>query len=150
MKRLILAAIFCMLATSTFAQNNGLGFRVGSGAELQYERYFNSGSVLKLNAGLYDYAGNYFGTVIYDWDCFTWENWTPKAGDWFFNAGLGASFGTWKSDFNVGFLGEVSFGIHFKGAPISLSVDYRPVFFLLNNCWNDSFGSAGLSCIFRF
>ena len=73
MKKLILAAIFCMLATATFAQNNGLGFRVGSGAELQYERYFNSGNVLKLNAGLYDYSGNYFGTIIYDWDCFTWE-----------------------------------------------------------------------------
>ena len=64
MKKLILAALFCMLAATTFAQNNGLGIRAGSGAELQYERYFNSGNVLKVNAGLFDFDGNFFGTVV--------------------------------------------------------------------------------------
>ena len=48
MKKLILAVVFCMLAATTFAQNNGLGIRVGSGVELQYERYFDSGNVLKV------------------------------------------------------------------------------------------------------
>ena len=77
MKKLILAAVFCMLAATTFAQSNGLGIRAGSGAELQYERYFGSGDVLKVNAGLFDFDGNFFGTVIYDWECFNWANWTP-------------------------------------------------------------------------
>lgn len=63
MKKIILVVLFCMLAATTFAQNNGLGIRAGSGAELQYERYFNSGNVLKVNAGLFDFDGNFF------WHC---------------------------------------------------------------------------------
>ena len=150
MKKLILAAVFCMLAATTFAQSNGLGIRAGSGAELQYERYFGSGDVLKVNAGLFDFDGNFFGTVIYDWECFNWANWTPSAGNWFFQAGVGGAVGILKDNFNLGVAGDVAFGIHFSGAPITLAVDYRPTVFLFNDSWGDGFGSFGLSCTFRF
>ena len=150
MKKLILAAIFCMLAATTFAQNNGLCIRAGRGAELQYERYFNLGNVLKVNAGLFDFDGNFFGTVVYNWECCNWGNWTPNAGDWFLQAGVGGAVGLWKDNINVGVAGDAAFGIHFSGAPITLAVDYRPTVFLLDNCWGDGFGSFGLSCTFRF
>ena len=154
MKKLFLAAIFCMLAATTFAQSNGLGIRAGSGAELQYERYFGSGDVLKVNAGLFDFDGNFFGTVIYDWECFNWANWTPNAGNWFLQAGVGGAVAMYKvadkGKMNIGVAGDVAFGIKFSGAPITLSVDYRPTVFLLNDCWNKGFGSFGLSCVFRF
>ena len=150
MKKLILATIFCMLTAATFAQNNGLGVRIGSGAELQYERFFGSGNVLKANVGLFDFDGNLFGTVIYDWECFNWGSWTPRAGDWFLQAGVGGAVGIWKDNFNLGVAGNVAFGIHFNGAPITLAVDYRPTVFLFDDCWGDGFGSFGLSCTFRF
>ena len=150
MKKLFLAAIFCMLAATTFAQSNGLGIRAGSGAELQYERYFGSGDVLKVNAGLFDFDGNFFGTVIYDWECFNWANWTPNAGNWFLQAGVGGAIGILQDSLNVGVAGNVAFGIHFSGAPITLALDYRPTVFLLDNHWGDGFGSFGLSCTFRF
>lgn len=150
MKKLFLAALFCMLAATTFAQSNGLGFRAGTGVELQYERYFASGNLLKANAGLFDFDGNFFGTVVYDWECFNWTTWTPNAGDWFLHAGVGGAVGLFEQSLNLGVAGDVAFGIKFNGAPISLALDYRPTLFLLNDCLGKGFGSVGLSCVFRF
>ncbi|MBQ5875192.1 MAG: hypothetical protein IIW60_04900, partial [Alistipes sp.] len=62
----------------------------------------------------------------------------------------GGAVGLWKDNINVGVAGDVAFGIHFSGAPITLAVDYRPTVFLLDDCWGDGFGSFGLSCTFRF
>ncbi|MBQ1253877.1 MAG: hypothetical protein IIY05_05995 [Alistipes sp.] len=154
MKKLILAVVFCMLAVTSFSQNNAIGIRAGSGAELQYERFFNSGNVLKVNGGLFDFDGSFFGTCIYNWEVCNWGNWTPNAGDWFLQAGVGGALGIFdngtSSDFNVGVAGDVAFGIHFSGAPITLAIDYRPTLFILNDSWGDGFGSFGLSCVFRF
>lgn len=154
MKKLILAVALTIFAATTFAQDNALGLRVGSGAELQYEHMFASGDVLKVNAGLFDFDGSFFGTCVYNWECFSWTDWTPKAGNWFLQAGVGGALGIYdngeSSDFNIGIAGDVAFGIHFKGAPISLAVDYRPTLFLLNDSFGKGFGSVGLSCVFRF
>ena len=154
MKKLILEAIFCLFAATSFAQNNALGLRVGSGAELQYERFLNSGNVLKVNCGLFDFDGSFFGTVVHNWEVCNWGNWTPNAGDWFLQAGVGGALGIFNggesSDFNIGVAGDVAFGIHFSGAPITLAVDYRPTLFILNDSLGKGFGSFGLSCVFHF
>ena len=151
MKRLILAAIFCVFAATAFAQNDGLGFRVGSGLEVQYEHTFSSNNLIKANAGMFDFDGSFFGTCVYDWEVCNWSNWTPNAGNWFLQAGVGAALGIVKNTgFNVGIAGDVAFGIHFSGAPISLSADYRPTVFLLNDSLGSGFGSIGLSCVFHF
>ncbi len=154
MKKLIFATIFCLFAATSFAQNNALGLRIGSGAEVQYEHFFDTGNVLKVNGGLFDFDGNFFGTCIYDWECFNWSDWTPKAGNWFLQAGVGGAVGMYKVDskssLNIGVAGNVAFGIHFKGAPFTLALDYRPTVFLLNDCWGSGFGSFGLSCVYRF
>lgn len=154
MKKLILAAIFCLFATTTFAQNNALGLRIGSGAELQYEHLFSSGNVLKANAGLFDFNGSFFGTCIYDWEVCNWANWTPNAGNWFLQAGVGGALGIYnngvKTKFDLGVAGNVAFGIHFSGAPITLAIDYRPTILLLNKNWGGGFLSGGLSCVFHF
>ena len=157
MRKLILATIFCLFATTSFAQSNALGLRAGSGAELQYEHLFSSGNALKVNAGLFDFDGNFFGTVIYNWELCNWGNWTPNAGNWFLQAGVGGAVGMFDFDaegdgsaLNVGVSGDVAFGIHFSGAPITLAIDYRPTVFLLNDSWSHGFGSYGLSCVFHF
>ena len=151
MKKLILAAIFCIFAATSFAQDNALGLRIGSGVELQYERFLNSGDALKVNVGMFDFDGSFFGTCVYDWQCFNWTDWTPEAGDWFLQAGVGGAMGIVKNNgFNVGVAGDVAFGINFSGAPITLALDYRPTLFLLNDSFGSGFGSFGLSCVFRF
>ena len=120
MKKLILAAIFCLFAATSFAQNNALGIRAGGGAELQYERLLNSGNVLKVNAGMFDFDGSFFGTVVHNWEIC-----------------------------NLGIAGDVAFGIHFN-APITLAIDYRPTVLFLNDAWGKGFGNWGISCVFHF
>ena len=154
MKKLLLAAIFCLFAATSFAQNNALGLRAGGGAELQYERFLNSGNVLKVNAGLFDFDGSIFGTVLHNWELGNWSNWTPKAGEWFVQVGVGAAVGLYNgaesAAINVGVAGDAAFGIHFSGAPITLAVDYRPTVLFLHDALGKGFGNWGLSCVFHF
>ena len=154
MKKLFLAAIFCLFAATSFAQSDALGLRIGNGAELQYEHMFGSGNVLKANAGLFDFNGSFFGTCVYNWEVCNWSNWTPNAGDWFLQAGVGGAVGIYNngknSDLDVGVAGDVAFGIHFNGAPITLAVDYRPTILLLNDNLAGGLASVGLSCVVRF
>lgn len=154
MKKLILAAIFGLFATTTFAQNDALGLRIGSGAELQYEHMFNSGNTLKANAGLFDFNGSFFGTCVYNWEVCNWANWTPNAGNWFLQAGVGGAVGIYNngktSDLDLGIAGDVAFGIHFSSTPITLAVDYRPTILLLNDNLGGGFASIGLSCVVHF
>ena len=154
MKKLILAAIFCLFAATSFAQDNALGLRIGSGAELQYEHVFGSRNLLKANVGLFDFDGSFFGTCIYDWEVYNWANWTPNAGNWFLQAGVGGALGIYNNGenakFDLGVAGNVAFGIHFSGVPITLAVDYRPTILLLNDNLGGGFLSGGLSCVFHF
>lgn len=154
MKKLIIAVVISLFAATAFAQDNAFGLRIGSGAELQYERMYDSGNVLKANVGLFDFKGSIFGTCTYNWECFRWTNWTPKAGNWFLQAGVGGALGIYdngeNTKFNIGVAGDVAFGIHFKTTPMTLAVDYRPTLFLLNDSLGKGFGSIGLSCVFRF
>ncbi|MBR4995063.1 MAG: hypothetical protein IKY82_03275 [Alistipes sp.] len=154
MKKLIFAAIFCLFAATSFAQNNALGLRGGGGVELQYERLLNSGNVLKANAGMFDFDGSFFGTLVHNWEVCNWGNWTPRAGEWFLQTGVGGAVGLLNngesSDINVGVAGNVAFGIHFSGAPITLAIDYRPTVFVLNDAWGSGFVNWGFSCVFHF
>lgn len=154
MKKLILAVALTIFAATTFAQDNALGLRVGNGAEVQYERMFDSGNVFKANLGLFDFHGSFMLVGVYNWECCNWSDWTPKAGNWFLQAGVGGALGVYDNgehtNFNVGIAGDVAFGIHFKNTPITLAVDYRPTLFLLHNSFGKGFGSIGLSCVYRF
>ncbi len=150
MKKFLLAAICCLFATVTFAQDykHAIGLRVGNGAELQYEYHMNDKNFLKADAGLYGFGKSFFGSCTYNWNCCRWD-WTPKAGTWFLSAGVGASVGAYAEKFNVGVAGDVAFGIDFKGAPFGLALDYRPTIFLLDD-WGSGFANICLSCVFRF
>lgn len=153
MKRVILAAVFCLFAATTFGQEykNAIGLRLGNGAEVQYERHLSEKNFLKVNGGLYGLGSDVglFGTCTYNWNCCEW-NWTPKAGSWFLNAGVGAGVGIYAKDFNLSVAGDVAFGINFKGAPFALALDYRPQLLLFNDHWGDGWGNIGISCVYRF
>ena len=152
MKKFLLAivAVLCVSAVSAQQYQNSIGLRLGYGAELQYERHFSAENYLEANLGLDGFGlDRIFLNATYNWNLCEWD-WTPSAGKWFLSAGVGASAILAPKYFNVGVAGDVAFGIHFSGAPITLAVDYRPTVFLLDNCWGDGFGSFGLSCTFRF
>ena len=156
MKKFLLLAVVAFFATSAFAQEykNSIGLRVGYGAEVQYERHFSSENYLEVNVGLTDFGLNdAFVNATYNWNCCEWD-WTPNAGKWFLSAGVGGSIGWWnkpdaKHNFNVGVAGDVAFGIRFN-KPVTLSVDYRPTIYFLNDAWAHGFTGFALTCTYNF
>jgi hypothetical protein len=155
MKRILLLAFMCLFATTAFAQKNALGLHVGNGAEIQYDRYFQSGNALRTNVGLFGFDGRLYASCIYDWQCCNWTDWTPSAGDWFLHAGVGGAIGYCKTSkrgegLSIGVTGNVVFGIKFNKTPITLAVDYRPTAIAINKDWRDGWFNLGLSCVYRF
>lgn len=155
MKKILLLVFVCLFATTAFAQKNALGLRIGNGAEFQYDRNFQSGDALRTTVGLFGFDGRLFASCIYDWECCNWTDWTPRAGDWFLHAGVGAAVGWCNqeergNELSIGVTGNVVFGIKFNKTPITLAVDYRPTALVINEYWRDGWFSLGLSCVYRF
>ena len=152
MKRMfLLLAVVAMFATTAFAQDykNAIGLRLGYGTELQYEHHFSSENYLEANFGLSGFRGDrIFVNALYNWNLCEWD-WTPNAGKWFLSAGVGGSLGMWAKHFQVGVAGNVAFGIRFN-KPVTLSVDYRPTIYFLNNAWAHGFTGFALTCTYNF
>ena len=52
---------------------------------------------------------------------------TPRAGTWFFDAGVGVNVGGREHYAYVGVAGMARLGFEFNSAPVSLSLEYTPV-----------------------
>ena len=130
MKKLLLALAFVFCAASVSAQGWGLGARVNAGVQLQAEYTFSSENYLDGRVGINFPGGLDLDlTLLYQWNIGQWD-WTPKAGTWFFDAGIGAQAALLLHDNGgvyAGAVGDAKFGIKFNKVPIRLSVDYTPV-----------------------
>lgn len=154
MKKFILTLALCLAAFSVSAQGWALGGRITGGVQVQAEYQFASENYLegRLGLGLLGGAGLDF-TALYQWNIKTMD-WTPKAGEWFFDAGVGASLGTGGDGLYLGATGCAKLGIEFSGAPVKLALDYSPTLgpyfgngggFRTSGFWN-----FGLSCVYCF
>ena len=146
---LVLAAIFCVAtvsaqskfessvknAANTIAsQKWAIGLRAGYNAEFQAECFYADKAYLQGNVGLnYVGVGSKHGsslgvnfTFLHNWNCCVWD-WTPNAGQWFLDAGVGAGVGGNAHYVSFGVAGQVKFGIKFKKAPVRLAIDVTPV-----------------------
>lgn len=155
MKKLILSAFMLLgLAFSAQAQDiskNALGLRLGDndgfGGEISYQRGMGSNNRLELDLGWRNSKDvDAFKLVgLYQWV------WNIEGGfNWY--AGVGAGLGSWSYDKN-GFsdsgtfvlaAGDLGIEYNFQEAPIQLSLDFRPEFYLNNSGDNqfreDDFG----------
>ena len=172
MKKFLLALAFVFCAASVSAQGWGLGARVNAGVQLQGEYTFSSENYLdgrlgiNFPGGLENYLDARLGvafpeglcldlTVLYQWNIGKWD-WTPKAGTWFFDAGVGAQAALLLHDnggLYAGVVGDAKFGIKFNKVPIKLAIDYTPGLGLM--CTNGggfkgSWFNFGLSCVYCF
>ncbi len=140
---LVLAAALCVATVS--AQNQfessvkqaaqtiasqkwSVGLRLGSGAQVDAECFYAGDKYVEARLGLGWLNG--FGadfTVLHNWNCFTWD-WTPQAGQWFLDAGVGVNLGGAKHFMYVGVAGQAKFGIKFNKVPIRLAIDVTPAF----------------------
>ena len=156
MKKILLALVFVFCAASVSAQGWGLGARVNAGVQLQAEYTFSSENYLDARLGVAFPEGlNLDLTVLYQWNIGQWD-WTPKAGTWFFDAGIGAQAALLLHDNGgvyAGAVGDAKFGIKFNKVPIKLAIDYTPG---LGCLFADGGGlgfrpwNFGLSCVYCF
>lgn len=88
---------------------------------------------------------------MYNWKACRWYDWTPDAGTWFLDAGVGINVGGRENYAYVGPAGIVKFGIQFTGGskPVSLSIDWNPAFGAgigyYRNYSNAAFNEMGLT-----
>lgn len=140
---LVMAAMLCVASVS--AQNKikdaanyvasqkwSVGLRVGAGEQAVAECFYSDKAYIEGRLGLGVVGVKESGlfvdfTAIHNWNCFAWD-WTPSAGQWYLDAGVGASVAG-NGDFAaVGVVGQAKFGIKFNKVPIRLAVDFSPAF----------------------
>jgi len=166
MKKIILSA-FMLIGLAFNAQSqdiskNALGLRLGDndgfGGEISYQRGLSKNNRLELDLGWRNskHVSAYKLVGLYQW---VWD--IDKGFNWY--AGVGAGVGSWSVDANGGnangtiilAAGDIGIEYNFAEAPIQLSLDLRPEFYLNNtgdNQFRDqSFGpDIGLGVRYRF
>ncbi|MBQ8366468.1 MAG: hypothetical protein IJX40_01890 [Alistipes sp.] len=162
MKKVLLAVVAVMFATCAFAQDWSVGGRVGSGFQAvgQYGYSADKQIEARFGASWANHGGGVTAdfTVLHNWKVCTMD-WTPSAGEWFFDAGVGINVGGREHYAYVGAAGMARLGITFNDAPVSLSLDYTPVIgpeigYYKGNSAADframGFANVGITCTYNF
>lgn len=131
MKKIILIAALALgFAIAASAQDFRVGARIGSGFQVQAEYVYSGNNYFEGRFGMGWYHGGALTadfTVLHNWNVCNMD-WTPSAGQWFFDAGAGLTVGGRGHFVNLGVAGCAKLGIEFNDAPVRLSVDFTPAF----------------------
>ena len=153
MKKLFFALAFVLCAFSVSAKDWAIGARVTGGIQVQGEYTLSSENYLEGRLGLGLIGGTGFDlTGLYQWTICNMD-WTPKAGKWFFDAGVGASVGMGGKTLFAGVTGDAKLGIKFNKVPVKLAIDYTPGLGFLaaeDGGLTGRFINFGLSCVYCF
>lgn len=126
MKKFLLVAMVSLFATSAFAQNWKVGARLGSSFQAVAMCDYSSECYLEGRVGLGIINGLAADvSVLNNWHVAE-MNWTPKAGIWNFDAGVGANAGFGPSWIYCGIQGLARLSFTFAKAPITLGIDWSP------------------------
>ena len=146
---LFTVAMCLFFANTGSAQEYGsaIGLRLGYPLSLTYKTFINDNSAIEVFGGLRGYS-------TYSWINVgaAYEVHKPIEGvdglQWYFGGGASAFFWTFKNSFSgdnsasatFGILGTLGLDYKFEDAPINLSVDWMPIFFL--NGFGNGFGAG--------
>ena len=138
MKRLFLLMVAVCCVATVSAQNKiestvntianqkwSVGLRVGSGIEVDAECFYSDKAYIEGRLGLNLFDNFFDFMALHNWNCCNW-NWTPEAGKWFLDAGVGARVGGNGDCCVLGVAGQAKFGIKFNKVPIRLAIDVTP------------------------
>ena len=149
-KILVLVALIAMSAVAVNAQKRAIGARFGYGLEFSYQHNMGEKNMLEIEVGLPAFSG-IEAAATYDW-LFPISGW-QEAGNWNWYAGVGAGagfiwkdpipFSTWSSYGYVGVAGRLGIEYNFD-FPLSLSLDWRPIFGPRFGSGNIGFYDGGL------
>ena len=150
MKKIFFACSFLfVLALSANAQSykSAIGARLGYPLSASYKTFLNENGAVEVFAGFRSYTGyswfNVGGTYQHHKPFPNVENL-----NWYFGGGASAFFWRFDNGFlnddsgntSVGILGTLGLDYKFANAPVNLSVDWMPVFFV--NGYGNGFGGG--------
>lgn len=163
MRKILLITVitfgFVFQCNSQNISKNALGLRLGSndgfGGEISYQRELNDNNRLELDLGFRNSnevdAFKVIGLYQWVWNIEDGFNWY---------AGAGGGLGSWSHKQNnlndngvfIVATGDIGIEYNFQQAPIQLSLDYRPEFYInSDNYRKDNYGSdIALSVRYRF
>ena len=144
-KLLVLVALIAMSAVAVNAQKRAIGARLGYGLEFSYQHNMGEKNMLEVEVGLPAFSG-IEAAATYDW-LFPISSW-QEAGSWNWYAGVGAGAGYswlwgWGNYGYVGVAGRLGIEYNFD-FPLSLSLDWRPIFGPRFESGNIGFYDGGL------
>ena len=177
MKKLLLLVAVLFVATTSFAQDWSVGARVGSGLQAVGKYNYNANNYIEARFGaswnnplvyslrdeadIIDFSRSRVMadfTLLHNWKIFTMD-WTPSAGEWFFDAGVGVNVGGLQNYAYVGVAGMARLGFTFYDVPLTLAFDWTPTFgpgIVYEGKHSDAFfnelglANLGISCTFNF
>lgn len=142
-KTLIILAALLGFAVAASAQSRAIGIRAGYGGELSYQHSLGN-NFAEFDLGWFSHGFDVVG--IYDFII-------AGTGEVNLYAGPGAQLGFYNYDggsaMNVGLAGQLGVEWNFPSVPLQLSLDWRPVYFFLNN-GGFGYDSVGLGLRYRF
>lgn len=152
MKKIIIV-VLSVLAVSfaASAQPRAIGIRAGWGGELSYQHYMGGENFLEADLGFVGGSGSsgFYLTGIYDWVF-------ASSGNFNFYAGPGLQLGAYAYNdgdngthtaAQIAVVGQLGAEFVIPGAPINISLDWRPAFYLLNS---GSFSASGFALGLRY
>jgi hypothetical protein len=124
MKKLFIVLAF--VSVCTIAKSQELGIRVGDvvGNDVAIDALFSTGKFSRIHADVS--FGDGVGVEAL-WD-FLFRPLSGEAFNWYVGAGASMLI---EDPFFFGVSGEIGLSYKFNGVPISLSADWRPVFYII-------------------
>lgn len=125
-KKFLLVIAVSLLTTGAFAQNWKAGLRLGSSVQAVAMYDYSDKCYVEGRAGLGYISGLTADiTLLNNWKIAE-MNWTPKAGIWNFDAGVGVNAGFGPSWIYAGVAGMARLSFTFAKAPVTLGIDWTP------------------------
>jgi hypothetical protein len=140
----VLVLVVVLIASYSFSNAQELGVRFGdvSGGAVAVDAVFSTGQFNRIHADIS--FGNGVGIDAL-WD-FIYRPLGDEAFNWYVGAGPYMFIG---SDFELGAVGEIGLEYRFVTIPLSLGVDYRPAFELIEHTSFHA-GGFGFNVRYRF
>jgi len=150
MKKVILALTLVMgLSMAASAQNytSAIGLRLGYPTSVSYKHFISDQGALEGFLGFRSYARSYSWVTLGLTYQHHWDISGVDGLSWYAGGGLSAFFWNYKDNFigaegntSIGVLGALGLDYKFDSAPVNLSLDWLPIFFV--NGYGSGFGGG--------
>ena len=125
-KALLVMCLLCVLSAAGFTQEVGVRFGNISGGNVALDGVFSTSKFSRIHADLSFGDGMAIDLL---WD-FYYQPFGNEAFDWYIGAGPYSFLG---NPFQLGLAAEIGLEYHFKGIPIAIGGDWRPVLSIIDN-----------------